>query len=303
LADLQKGAVDFSDTMAKSLPFNSALGLNWADAYIGKFFPSVPPHFGVGGSFGFTTMDMPAFEKIAGFLGYEIPFDLASMYFPAYAAEARIGGFFLPFDVGVKFGMLPQMGLWGSSTKMDYILAGADFRYAVLDGNLILPNISVGLGVNYLKGSISSKVGSDSAFTFDSHELVLEKPEISLLWDTLSLDFKVQISKSFLAVTPYLGIGASYAWSEAGYQVETKARYDGSDINRDEINAYLNAAKLENMDIDGDTISTIVKAQGFSTRAFGGLSLNLMVFRLDLTGLYNFVDSNWGGSVGVRIQI
>ncbi|AEF82053.1 hypothetical protein [Leadbettera azotonutricia] len=313
LADLQKSVEDFSDSMAKSLPFNSTLGLNWSDAYIGKLFPSLPPHFGVGGSFGFTTLDMPSLEKVAGLLGYDIPFGTSSMLFPAYAAEARIGGFFLPFDIGVKFGMLPKVGLWGSSTKMDYLLTGAEFRYAVLDGKSkkLLPNISVGLGFDYLRGGISSEVGSDTTIEFGGHGLVLEKPEVSLLWDTLNLDFKVQISKNILIVTPYLGFGASYAWSKAGYQVDTKASYyDHIDdlstlqpIDKGAVNGFLNANGLESMDFDGDTISSMIKIKGFSARVFGGLSFDLMVLHLDFTGMYNFLDSNWGASLGFRVQL
>jgi hypothetical protein len=113
LKDLQNGVVDFSEKMAKSLPFNSSLGLNWSDAYIGKIFPSVPPHFGIGGSFGFTTMDLPALKTLAGQLGYGMPFTTDRLFFPVYTLEGRLGGFFLPFDIGVKFGTLPSVGMWG----------------------------------------------------------------------------------------------------------------------------------------------------------------------------------------------
>ena len=311
LRDLQKGVADFSENLAKSLPFNSSLGLNWADAYIGKFFPSIPPHFGVGGAFGFTTMELPIMKELAGYLGYKIPIDSGKMFLPAYTAEARMGGFFLPFDVGVKFGYLPPVGLWGTSMDMNYLLVGGDIRYALLDGKskAILPSISIGVGVNYLKAGVGGKVGKETEISYDylgSHTIALEKPDVNLKWDTLSLDFKAQISKSFLIITPYLGLGASYAWSSAGYSVDAKVTYDNNPIIQsdiDDIKAFLNSVGLDSIDVDSSGMSSIIKNSAFSFRAFGGFSLNLMVFRLDFTGLYSFRDSNFGASFGFRFQL
>jgi len=42
VADIQTGAVAMSNALAKALPFNSTVGLNWSDAYIGQFI-SLPP--------------------------------------------------------------------------------------------------------------------------------------------------------------------------------------------------------------------------------------------------------------------
>ena len=308
LKDLQKGVANFSEDLAKSLPFNSSMGLNWSDAYIGKFFPSLPPHFGVGMSFGFTTMKLASIETLAGYLGYKIPFDMTRMPLPAYTVEGRMGGILLPFDVGFKFGYLPPVGLWGSDTNMDYLLVGGDIRYVVLD-KAILPKISVGMGINYLKGGIGAKVGKSMELTYydgGSQTIALEKPELILKWDTVSLDFKTQVSKSFLIITPYLGLGMSYAWSSAGYSVDTKVSHNGNPIEQpdiDTIKAYLRQAGLEDMDVDSSGISSIIKNSAFSFRLFGGLSLNLTAFRVDLTGLYSFRDSNIGASLGFRFQL
>jgi hypothetical protein len=313
LSTLQKGAADFSENIAKTLPFSSSLGLNWADAYIGKVFPSLPPHFGLGGSFGFTTMDLPMLKTLAGYLGYELPFDTSKMFLPAYAAEGRVGGVFLPFDVGFKFGYLPPVGLWGSGVNMNYLLIGGDIRYAVLDGksSAVLPNISVGLGLNYLKGAVGGKVGSATIINYTdagsaTHQLGLQQPEVDLTWSTLALDFKAQISKSFLIITPYLGIGGTYAWSGAGYSVNANVSCDGAPLtpaNVAEIKAYLSRFGLDDMDVDSKGISSIIENSAFSLRVFGGLSFNLMVFRLDLTGLYSFLDQNFGASFGFRFQL
>ena len=308
LKGVQEGAAEFSDSLAKSLPFNSSLGLSWSDAYIGKLFPGMPPHIGVGGAFGFTTVELPLMRTLAGYFGYSIPFSTGKLFLPAYTAEARLGGFFLPFDIGFKFGYLPPVRLWGKDMDMNYLLAGGDIRYAVLD-KTIPPKISLGIGVNYLKAGIGGSAGKAQKLEYGSSGdfITLDRPDVNLKWDSVSLDFKLQISKSILLITPYLGLGGSYAWSSAGYSVDAKiTNKDGnalgiSDINT--INNYLDSIGVEGIDFDGNGLSSITKVRAFSFRAFGGFSVNLMVFKLDLTGLYNFRDSNFGGSFGFRFQL
>jgi hypothetical protein len=308
LKDLQKAAGDFSAALAKSLPFNASLGLNWADAYTGMFFPSFPPHFGAGIALGYTTMDFAAFDNLLNQFGLSVPggFDLGQLALPAYVTEARIGGFFLPFDVGLKFGAFENLG--NSSATVDYLLVGGEFRYALLDGkeNILLPNVSVGAGLNYLSGSFSSSKSSVYFSVPSGGNLELVNPEVAFQWETLALDFKAQISKSFLILTPYIGLGASHAWSRAGYTVDAGLKYGNNDLtaaDRGAINAALKDAGVEGLDFGGKGFSTIIEATGWSLRAFGGLSVNMALFRLDLTGLWNFFDGNYGITLGARFQI
>jgi hypothetical protein len=305
LADLQKAAGEFSKALSQSLPFNAAVGLNWSDAYIGMFLPSFPPHFGVGVALGYTTMDFEVFEGLLKQFNLSVPegFHLGQMALPAYVTEARIGGIVLPFDVGLKFGTFENLG--GSSATVDYLLAGGDVRYAIIDGkgSILLPNVSVGLGLNYLSGSFAS---SKSSLRFSApdkqNEFVLTHPEVELQWETLALDFKAQVSKSFLIVTPYIGLGASHAWSKAGYTIKADS-LDLRDDQKSAINAALNARGVEGIDFNGRGFSTILEETGWSFRAFGGLSVNFALFRLDLTGLFNFLDGNYGITLGGRFQI
>ena len=308
LKEVQNGVAELSLNLAKSLPFNSSLGMNWSDAYIGKLFPSMPPHLGVGGAFGFTTLELPLMRTLAGYFGYKLPFDTGRLFLPAYTAEARLGGLFLPFDIGFKFGYLPPIGLWGTDMNMNYLLAGGDIRFAVLD-KAVLPKISFGVGLNYLKAGVSGSAGRAQKIEYGNpgNFITLERPDVSINWDTIALDFKLQVSKSILLVTPYLGLGGSYAWSSAGYSVDAKITNSGgneidvADINA--INNYLHSIGVEGTDINGKGLSSVIKNNAFSFRAFGGFSVNLMMFKLDLTGLYNFRDSNFGGSFGFRFQV
>jgi len=300
LKQVQNGVDNFSSTLAKSLPFNSSLGLNWSDAYIGKLFPSLPPHFGIGGTFGITTMELPAIEKLMECFDFTVPFDINKMILPAYTAEARLGGIILPFDFGFKFGYLPSLGIWGKNMDFDYLLVGGDIRYKLID--LKLFKLSAGVGFNYLRGSISGKVGNDHEIEYGIYSMTLHSPEVKLEWESKAVDFKAQASLHLFIITPYIGIGASYAKSSAGYSINAKIDHN-SGGGKQEVQDYLKANGLSGLSISGAGMSSIMDNKGFSVRTFGGLSLNLALFRIDVTALYNFNDQNYGASLGFRFQL
>ena len=293
LDEISKTMDEFSENVAKALPFNSSMGLNWADAYIGNF-----PRFGAGLSLGFTTMDdgsltnimeyfdisLPSF--VSGFSGYPVP---------GYTFEARLGGFGLPFDIGFKFGTLPL-------ESINYLLVGGDVRFAILKQNVILPAISLGIGFNYMEGGIERSIGKDINYSYNptdpSYYITVTKPTVNIDWSASSLDFKAQISKSFVIFTPYLGIGASTGWSKANVDVTMKTE-TGPELEQ------LKQIFKEGIGIDlndkGFHSETEKPKNGWSFRLFGGLSFNVTVFRIELTGFYNF--DKWGATLGARIQL
>jgi hypothetical protein len=303
LAILQENVKDFSTELAASLPFNASMGLNWSDAYIGKFLGGIP-HFGVGVSGGVSTLNSSSFEDLLDDFGISLP--LKQMVLPAYVVEGRLGGFVLPFDIGVKFGALPQVD-FGNELEIDYLLVGADVRFAIIEGGMILPEISLGIGFNFLKGMLSAPLGNGVSFNVAGKSLELTRPEAEFSWETKSIDLKAQISKSLLIITPYAGFGASYAWSNAGYSVESRLKYKGDYVDNagiKEIKDELAAAGVPGLDSVSPTgFSSIIDAEGWAFRAFAGLSLNVLIIKFDLTGMYNFIDSNYGVTLGVRVQI
>ena len=312
LGDLTATMDAFADSMAKALPFNASMGLNWSDAYIGKFFPSLPPHFGVGVSGGFTIMDADYIGDLLNIFSPGLSGDLLSLSgFPILGmmAEARLGGIILPFDIGVKIGILPfSPGLF----DLDYFLVGADFRYAVVKGNLILPKISVGVGFNHLSGGIGRNIGKglsiayvDPAETPSAKTLSLSQPKIGIDWSTNTVDFKAQISKRLnipiirLGFTPYIGAGASRGTSEVSYGLKTTVTTDG---NIDQAREIFKAAGID-IPATLDGFSSTKEITGWNMRAFGGLSFNIVLLSFDLTGLYSFNDANFGVTFGARLQI
>jgi len=320
LKSLQKTVDDFSSSLSRSLPFNSTMGLNWSDAYIGQLI-ALPPHFGIGVSSGFTTMDFGSISNVLNMFDTKFPLDFdAGFPLPGYTVEARVGGFIIPFDIGVKFGklnfnpdFLEGLGIGKPEAldfSMNYTLFGADFRYALLTGEKVPLRVSLGLGFNYLKGGISMPMPGGKTIEYKYKDLYgyddvirITKPDLDLKWDSKSIDFKAQASLRLLGITPFIGVGASHAWSSAGYEVKSKLTDgDGFPINiQEDTKKALEKYGINNVTKTG--FQQINTETGWSLRTFGGLGLKMTVIRFDLTGMYDFTSGCFGVTVGTRFQL
>ncbi|MCL2440622.1 MAG: hypothetical protein FWD14_02685 [Treponema sp.] len=303
IENLSKKVNDFSGAMLKSLPFNSTIGLNWSDAYIGKLFPSIPPHFGIGIAAGATTMPVTSLKGLTDLFNINVPSLAVGLPLPAYVMEGRIGGLFLPFDIGVKFGFLNENELLAKTLdgmNIRYQLIGADIRYSLEPG--ILPiKASIGLGYNRLEGGLSKTLkGYGQSFSFFGNTLNISNPDLGFIWETNMLELKAQISIPLIIITPYAGAGVSYAWSKAGYQVKSNLSVnDGESID-----SYVNFIKqLGITNITSTGFEQIIKDKDWNMRLFGGLSLNMALIKLDFTGMLNVRDGGLGFTLGLRFQL
>jgi len=300
----------FSTEFAKSVPMNSTIGLNWSDAYIGQLL-AVPPHFGVGVTTGVTTIPGSVFTDLVDDLGVDTSGGVEDLSafgvpIPGYAVDARVGGFILPFDVGVKVGLIPSIKL--GDVEAEYTNVGFDVRYAVLDGG-ILPKLSVGVGYNYLNGRISTPLGigateitsvsadTNGDGTPETYTLVMDDPDLDFGWQANVFDFKVQASKSFLIIEPHIGLGAAVGSASTTTGLSTDVSVQGGAVTVDQI------GKVAGIDIADDGLTLETDVNTFSFRAFGGASLNLTVFRLDLGLMYNLTSGSLGGTFGARFQL
>lgn len=314
LEDLTDVVDGFSSSISKALPFNSTMGLNWSDAYIGKLI-GVPPHFGIGLSFGATSMKIGSISGLANMLGIEMPANLPLGFpLPGYTVEARIGGFILPFDVGIKFGYMnmhtasvPVVNSLGMDVAIKYQLMGADIRYAIIDSKVMPIKLSVGAGINRLEGGLSTTVKNmGKEFSFDNpvteseSTLSFSDPDLGLLWETTCVELKVHVSFPILIVTPYAGLGASWAWSKAGYRVKTDIEVDGKPITDDVYDAI---KELGVTGISQNGFESMQDVESFNLRFFAGISFNLAMIRIDITGMYNILDTGFGVTFGLRFQL
>jgi hypothetical protein len=314
----QQNFSEMSEELSGELTFNSTLGLNWSDAYIGRL-SDIPPRFGVGVSAGATSFN-PA-SKLTFFNSLGMNFtNIAKGYdylpIPSGVVEARIGGLGLPFDIGLKAMMLPlTFTANGYTMRMDHIFAGADLRYALVKGKGWLPKISFAAGFNYLKNNIETESAGTMTYSFRhgspkrQYLFSVEQPKTSFAMENKTVDARIQISKKILIFTPYIGMGASYGWSTIGYGVHNTVKFgQGSGFrpltseDADTINKFIDKAGLNPLNIDKNGFSSEITRENYTLRAFGGLSLNLSALYLDVTGLYNILDKNFGLNIGVRLQ-
>ena len=258
------GLLAFLDDINLSLPDSTVSGVTWSDAYIGQLV-SVPPHFGAGLALGVSRFRVSGLKESLKLVGTDLSVD--ELIFPTLALEGRIGGFILPFDIGVRFGFLPKVELQGIG--VDYLHYGADIRYALVKENLILPNISLGLGYYGTSGNISYQFTLKQLIEIYPGTDKAEKLEIG--FNTNVIDGRLQVSKSFLIVTPYAGFGLSYSITDSSYTLISET----------------------------DTASE----KRWQYRVFGGLSFNIAVVKIDLSGMYNFKSENWGANLGLRVQL
>lgn len=305
------------------LPEANSLSGVQPDAYIGKVFPSLPPHFAVGINasvtpikVGFVADNMKKIsssvsgmlnevDAIAGVGSFD--FDLKfpdSIPYPAASVSARVGGLFLPFDIGlwgVTTGKIFHEKKIGDSPlfDFDYTAVGADVRYAVLEGNVILPKISVGAGYQFVRQNIGVSFSKD--FTFDSgyknpdgesiHGDATINTAFNMKLDTHTVFGQIQVSKTILILTPYLGLKALFTTSNCNYNW----KYETISSQFGRVDALSDSADK--------TYKHTVSDIGIQTQVFGGLSLNFLVFQTTFNAAYNFSSKLFTGSLGMNVKL
>jgi len=315
-SQFQTAFQDFATGTASALPLDSSVGLNWSDAYIGQLL-DMPPHFGIGVTAGAATIPFSAVNKTITAFGGSLPSELSFLSswgipLPAYTIDVRIGGFVLPFDIGLKFGYLPSNSLSNfgiNAFSADYLLAGADVRYAILKDSGVSPGLSVGIGYTYLRGNASLPGVLNGAIDITSvsfggttHKLSFTNPSLAFSWNTSVIDLKAQLSKTFFIITPFVGAGVSYGISNAGGGMQSTMQVDNAPATQTQID-QLNSAFGTNYTLQNPGFSVSEAASGFSARAFGGFSINIFVLKIGLGAEYEFLSGSIAGMANVRVQL
>jgi len=290
ISELTNGLTTFVDDATGSLPLAATAGMDWSDAYIGNIV-AVPPHFGVGVVVGATTLPGDTVMPLVKALGGE--FDGSDLPLPLVAVNARIGGILLPFDIGLRVGVIPSDFPVGDF-KLNYQNFGIDARWAFFQGEPLLPTVSVGAGLGYLSTGLVASYGDDLTFTGTPGTLEVSAPELTMDLSTVTFEGKVQVSKSLLILTPYVGLSVLSGTSTAKAGVASNISSPDSALSDW-------ASILDGISSKGFSQENTVTNIGLNV--FGGTSLNLVFLRFDFQGMYNFVDSTYGGTVGARFQL
>jgi len=312
LTIFQTGFTAFADALAPTLSYNATIGNNWSDAYIGGF-----PHFGVGVAVGVTTVPVEPLDELFESMGLATLPEALTTYglpIPAAALTVKIGGFILPFDLGLKGMILPdslKTTLSDAGIAADYTLYGGNVRFAIVKENILLPDVSIGAGYNRLSGAIVVPLDIEGqSFTFNDgttdHTLAVTDPDLALRWTTDSYDFTVQVSKNFLFIRPYAGVGYSIGTSSVKGGIESALTYDEIPVTAaelDTIKTSLAAADIAVPDLTADGFLFGKDSTAPALRVYGGVSLAFIIINLDVSAIYVPATESLGASAMLRVQL
>jgi hypothetical protein len=258
-----ESAKHFAEEIQRSLPFTTLTALAWPDSYIGQIV-SRKPHFGLGISYGMSTVGFPAVREMLDSFATNGYMNMAGVFVPPLYAQVRIGGFFVPFDIGVV-ASIPLYAKPADGVTTEQQTLGSDIRFALVRDGPKLPGISLGIAYTQTTGYLlTGDSGSDIS---------------TIYWSGNVIEIKTQISKTFGAFTPYFGGGGSFTWTQAGYDYAAAGM----------------PPKTYGMKPDNF-------ANGILFRMFGGVSIKLWMLRLDL-GINVSPPVAYGATVGIRFQL
>lgn len=185
---ISKDFEDLGSSLASALPQVTGMQNIYADAFIGKVFPTAIPHFGGGVNASLIKADTSALFNVFNELGLSADGVNKTLYLPSASMDVRVGGAILPFDVGLLFLKTPNLNL--KDISLGFTTFGVDLRYAILEDGLARPGLSVGFGYLYNGMNFEySKKGSGVKYDVG----------IQSLYAT------VQVSKKLIIATPFAG--------------------------------------------------------------------------------------------------
>ena len=245
---LEKSMKDFSANLEKSVISASVNQNVYADAYIGKFFPSFPPHFGVGVNASAAQLDLTEIKTAAELLDINALNAMKNdAYLPLVTLDARIGGIFLPFDLGVSVMKLD----FKKFVPADYQTVGADIRIPLIKQNLLLPNVSIGAAYYKTKANFAP---TDALW-------------VSLDTDIISIS--AQVSKTILIVTPFIGgrfvtNKSTFSYKAKNTFLNEKASFTKKFMDDYSLQAYAGASIKLLIPV------TVAASYDFTTKLFAG---------------------------------
>ena len=275
-ADINDSLGDFSSILNKTLP-NAATQQNvYSQAWIGKLFPSAPPHLAVGIEMGVTKLDLEPLRNIAEIFKVG---DLPKLFvYPTVTANFRLGGFVLPFDIGFScmYMDFSKIKAVSDGFGIRFFNVGGDVRYALLKGEGVWPQLSLGFGYYYSSGKISlDKDGVKAGVEHATHTMFGQ----------------VQLSKTILFFTPYVGFRAvfsksatDWAWFVTDARAAAAASYIGTETS-------------------GSGSANSSWTDYFIPQIYGGFGLKASFLAINLAASYDFKHSIWGGNFSFRFQM
>lgn len=288
----------FSEQLADGLAFHSQSGLDLPASVCGLL------GFELGGSGGLSIwkLDVDKFRSLsttaidvtsAG--GIDLPDKIGAPNLLAHAKIGLLGG----LDVGGKGGRIAWSRDDGNArTDIESTVWGIELRKRLLGGGVtgvVLPDLSVNLSLNTASGSIKRSEGYN-AVTPESYAGVSYTQTITSTttwrsdWNIRSLGLQAVLSKNFIVVTPFLGVGVYKNMGKVNSSIET-----GGNIK---LESTVPPASLENpLSLTGKGDK---KPKDTNVRFLAGLELNITLLKIGLSA--NYGDGTYAVNSALRIQ-
>ena len=312
-ADIDKAFESLNGTLTEVVPETTIqLGV-WSDAYIGKLFPSFPPHFGAGVSAGGTFIDTKALSNAIGTIITEINSHAAGattdfnftvpdqIPLPSASVHVRIGGFILPFDIGVygAYFDLNTLKFEDFTGTVNYYTIGGDIRYAIMKGSTTLPKLSVGAGYIRTHLALSMTGASTYSGTVGSTPAsVTANADTNTSFDLNTIFVQAQISKKFLILTPYAGVRAYVTSSKSHYDYSYSSTYEIGGVPQGNVPGGNGSSSRDYGTGDFNFDWNNIRPQ-----LYAGLGLNLLFVNCTVGGSWNMRNNLLSANVNVCIKI
>lgn len=339
--EIANGLNAFAENILVAAPQAATQQNVWADAYIGKLFPSLPPHFGVGISLGGTKMDMTGLKDAAtafeGMINDFVPdsgdssitdqlkgtVDFGSIpdifVMPTVSIDARIGGIFLPFDIGISAMMTnPSLFSVDLSDPNSLTSMSAPMNFNAFGFNGSADYLTLGIDVRYcvLDGGVilpKVSVGAGYNITKGSFGISSDKSGVdanmNLSFNTQVIYVQAEVSKSIMIATVFGGARAlvsntstSWAWNING----TKNLGGNNLIISGEDSGSCNADTTSSTYQDGKW-----DFSGVQPQLYAGVGFNFLVFQTSLSvcaDIRSFMDRTnyekalWSGAFSFHVK-
>lgn len=312
-ADIDKAFESLNGTLTEVVPETTIqLGV-WSDAYIGKLFPSFPPHFGAGVSAGGTFIETKALSNAIGTIITEINSHAAGattdfnftvpdqIPLPSASVHVRIGGFILPFDIGVygAYFDLNTLKFEDFTGTVNYYTIGGDIRYAIMKGSTTLPKLSVGAGYIRTHLALSMTGASTYSGTVGSTPAsVTANADTNTSFDLNTIFVQAQISKKFLILTPYAGVRAYVTSSKSHYDYSYSSTYEIGGVPQGNVPGGNGSSSR-----DYGTDAFNFDWNNIRPQLYAGLGLNLLFVNCTVGGSWNMRNNLLSANVNVCIKI
>ena len=292
---------DITDELETFLPENTTMLSIQPDAFIGKFFPSIPPRFAAGLSFAGTLIDTETFsdnlESMSKSIVDALPEDFKTVinfsipqkiFLPTAAASFRIGGILLPFDAGIYAitttdKLINDVSFDDYKFNANYTCIGADIRYALLEGGILLPKVSVGAG--YIWSQFNAGLEMEKTLFNTEYGIGKLNGEMNVNLTGHTVYAQAQVSKRILLFTPFAGLKAFATVYNS--DVDWKITTSGLFVNLNEKDSY----------------STSNDFDKIYYQFYTDCGIQLAILQVSLNGAYNFSNKKLSAGLAVNVKI